>query len=220
MRSNTGSLSKRLSTIWQQFATGVKLSRLLTALFVLAALKIGIMFFLGMDFSDWDTKPTPVKAQAAREVQAATDATAAPEGKPKATKASAPAAEQAEPMSAQALRQKQDDLLRREQALNALEKELDAKLQRLTSLEHQIKGMLEQADVLKDNKVKHLIEVYSNMKAKQAADVLGTIEEEVAVKILAGMKGKQAGEILNFVEPQKAARLSVALTKMQTPFQN
>ena len=58
------------------------------------------------------------------------------------------------------------------------------------------------------------------MKAKQAADVLGTLDEDVAVKILAGMKGKQAGEILNFVEPQKAARLSVALTKMQTPFQN
>lgn len=211
-------------TIWQQFATGVKLSRLLTALFFLASLKIGLMFFLGMDFSDWDTKPTPVKAQAAREVQAAMDVQAAKDSEAaipaKAKAKGAPAADQAEPMSAQALRQKQDELLRREQALNALEKELDVKLHRLTSLEGQIKGMLEQADVLKDNKIKHLIEVYANMKAKQAADVLGAIEEEVAVKILAGMKGKQAGEILNFVEPQKAARLSVTLTKMQTPFQN
>ena len=65
----------------------------------------------------------------------------------------------------------------------------------------------------------HLIDVYSNMKAKQAASVLETLDERIAVKILAGMRGRQAGEILTYVNPQKAARLSESLTKMQMPLQ-
>lgn len=62
----------------------------------------------------------------------------------------------------------------------------------------------------------HLIDVYSNMKPKQAALVLQTLEEPIAVRILAGMSGRKAGEILSSVRPDRAAALSAALTRLQT----
>ncbi len=119
----------------------------------------------------------------------------------------------------QNLRRRQEEIQRREQTLESLERELDAKLNRLQELETRIQTMLEEADVLKDKKIKHLVDVYSNMKPKEAAKALEVLEEPVAVKILSGMRGRNAGEILSFVDSEKAARLTEALTRMQLPFQ-
>lgn len=119
----------------------------------------------------------------------------------------------------QTLRRRQEEVQRREQTLQALERELDAKLNRLQELEKRIQAMLEEADVLKDRKMKHLVDVYSNMKPKEAAKALEALEEPVAVKILSGMRGRNAGEVLSFVDAEKAARLTEALTRMQLPFQ-
>lgn len=117
-----------------------------------------------------------------------------------------------------ALKRREEELTRREQALKTLEGDLDIKLAKLAATEKSIKRMLEEANVMKDQKLKHLVDVYSGMKAKQAASVVETLDEELAVKILSGMRGQQAGEILTFVNPKKAAALSEALTKLQIPF--
>lgn len=116
------------------------------------------------------------------------------------------------------LKRREEELQRREQALKTLEGDLDLKLAKLAAMEKNIKTMLEEATAVKDKKIKHLVDVYANMKAKQAAQVIETLEEDLAVKILSGMRGQQAGEILTFVTPKKAATLSEALTKLQIPF--
>ncbi len=117
-----------------------------------------------------------------------------------------------------AIRRKQQELSRKEEELRALEATLADKLNREQKLQENIRKMLDEADVLKDKKIKHLIDVYANMKAKKAALVLETLEEDVAVKILSGMRGRKAGEILSFVTPKKAARLSERLTDLRVPF--
>lgn len=130
---------------------------------------------------------------------------------------------QAEPqmdsLTRDALQTKQEELNRREQDLKRLHQELDQKIERLQALEDRLQKMLKEAKDLKDKKMRHLVDVYSNMKAKQAAQVLETLDEKIAVKILAGMRGRQAGEILTNVQADKAARLSEALTKIQLPFE-
>ncbi len=117
-----------------------------------------------------------------------------------------------------ALKRREEELQRKEQSLKTLEGDLDIKLAKLASTEKSIRKMLEDANVMKDQKIKHLVEVYSSMKAKQAATVIETLDEDLAVKILSGMRGQQAGEVLTFVNPKKAATLSEALTKLQIPF--
>lgn len=122
-------------------------------------------------------------------------------------------------LSAKKMQERSDELDRREAQLNRLEKEIDVKLAKLQELESRLDRMLAEADVKKQKKLKHLVEVYANMKSKQAAQVLETLDRNIAVKILAGMRGRQAGEILTYVKPTKAAQLSEALTKMQVPFE-
>lgn len=112
---------------------------------------------------------------------------------------------------------KQEELNRREQELLALQQQMQTRLEELRTLETRIQSMLKQADNVQDDKLRHLIDVYSNMKAKQAAEVLATLDETIAVRILAGMRGKQAGEVLSYMEAAPAARLSELLSKTSLP---
>ena len=118
-----------------------------------------------------------------------------------------------------ALKAKEDELARKERSLRTLEQNLDKKLAELNSLEKRLKKMIAEADVLKDKKIKHLVGVYTAMKAKQAAQVIESLDTDLAVKILSGMRGRSAGAILGYVAPKKAAKLSEELTKLQTPLE-
>lgn len=122
-------------------------------------------------------------------------------------------------LSREAMQRRQSELSRKEQDLQTLERDLDERLMRLQELEMRIKAMLKEAEEVKSAKYRHLVDVLSNMKAKQAASVLETLDEKIAVKVLAGMRGRQAGEILTFVNAGKAARLSESLARVQMPFE-
>lgn len=131
---------------------------------------------------------------------------------------SAPARNE-DPLLREALQRKEADLDRREQELNNLQKDIENRLNDLKDMEVRLQVMLKEANVQKDQKMRHLVDVYTNMKPKQAGQVLETLDERTAVRILAGMRGRQAGEILTFVSPEKAAKLSEMLTRMQMPFE-
>ena len=115
------------------------------------------------------------------------------------------------------LARRQENLARKEQELRVLDGELGRKLEEMQMLENRIGQMMKDAENKQDAKFKHLVDVLSNMKAKQAASVLETLDSKIAVKVLAGMRGRQAGEILTFVKPEKAAQLTESLARMQMP---
>lgn len=197
---------------------------------MLAAVKLGILVFMGLDLllPDPPTQvaqvaqlarpsapilpapfagPTPVLAQ--QPPAPMPPATVPPSAAPPASPSGAP--------DSNALLKRQDELDQREQGLKSLESELNSRIAKLKEMETSIKGMLEEAKGVKDQKLKHLIDVYSNMNAKQAAKVLETLDNGIAVKILAGMRGRQAGEVLNNMEAKKAAGLTEMLTRIQLP---
>ncbi|KHK01239.1 MotE family protein [Desulfovibrio sp. TomC] len=193
---------------------------------MLAAIKLGILVFMGLDLLLPDPPvqvaqrsilpapfagPTPVLAQQ-KPGNPLPPATVPPSATPPANTSGAP--------DSNALLKRQDELDQREQALKSLEAELNSRVAKLKEMETSIKGMLEEAKGVKDQKLKHLIDVYSNMNAKQAAKVLETLDNGIAVKILAGMRGRQAGDVLNNMEAKKAAGLTEMLTKIQLPPQD
>lgn len=124
-----------------------------------------------------------------------------------------------DPKLRETLERRQSELDHRQEELNAMESRVNDKLEEMQALEGRIKMMLKDAQTLQDEKLRHLVDVYTNMKPKQAAQVLETLNEQTAVRILAAMRGRQAGEILTNVTPEKAGRLSEMLTKMQLPFE-
>ncbi len=111
----------------------------------------------------------------------------------------------------------QEDLARREQEVLMLKQQMDIRLNDLRDAEKKIQDMLQDAKAAEDAKYKSLINMYRNMKPKQAAQALASMEERVAVKILSGMSPKEAGEILSYADPKKTAKLSELITRMNMP---
>ncbi len=142
-----------------------------------------------------------------------------PSALPSVGDATTPKAEGDSNLSKDSLLRRQEELARREQELRTLEADISAKLEQMTLLENRLSSMIKEAEDLKDAKLRHLIDVMSNMKARSAAEMIQTMDQRIAVKVLAGMRGRQAGEILNFVPPEIAASLTAALTRMQLPFE-
>lgn len=118
-----------------------------------------------------------------------------------------------------ALARRQEDLARKEQELKVLEGELASRLEKMRILENRLASMIKDAEETNDAKFRHLVDVLSNMKSRQAAAVLETLDPKIAVRVLAGMRGRQAGEVLTFVRPEIAAQLAESLARMQLPMQ-
>jgi len=209
-------------------AIAPRASKVLRVFVMIAAVKLGILVFLGLDLMLpnppvrqtamplWSvTSPLPGPTQALAQQTPAPANTA--QAKPAPAAPPAPAA--TTPPTAQGLLKRQEELDQREQALKTLEADLNSRVAKLKEMETNLRAMLDEAKGVKDQKLKHLIDVYSNMNAKQAAKVLETLDNNIAVRILAGMRGRQAGEVLNNMEAKKAAGLTEMLTKLQLPAQ-
>lgn len=119
----------------------------------------------------------------------------------------------------QSLLRQQEDVNRKEEALQQMEKDLAARMEQMQVLESRLQVMMKDAGQTQDAKLNHLVDVLSNMKSRQAAQVLETLDPRIGVKVLANMRGRQAGEILTYVEPKKAANLAEALSRMQLPME-
>ena len=117
------------------------------------------------------------------------------------------------------LRQRKEELDQREKELSELEEELqrqkaelDKRITALEDLRTQIAQILKDRVEMDQDKVNKLVDLYSNMKPKQAADVIGTLNEELAVEVLAKMKKKNAAEVMNLLPAEKARVLSEKYT--------
>jgi Uncharacterized conserved protein len=223
--------SKKSSTKWQRFAINPKIVSVLAALAVVAALKLTVLGALGINlweqFKGDDMLPLS-KALAAQSGKA--EKQAAPPDVAPAADASAgegdmlaenavPQTRVNESQTAKDANRREAELAAKERALTAMEKSVDDKLAELKRVEASIKKLLDQADVLKDERIKRQVATYQAMKPKQAAEVLSNMDQELAVKILTGMKPKVAGEIMTYVKTDKAAKLTEAMTKVQAPMQ-
>lgn len=115
----------------------------------------------------------------------------------------------------QKLNERKKELDAREEELNRMESELqvqkvdlEKRLKELEEMRTKISSMLEDRVKVDDQKVDTLVQMYSNMKAPQAAKVFETMDEDLAVEILGRMKKKNAADIMNLLKPEKAQILS------------
>lgn len=216
---------------------------MLTALAVVAALKLTVLGALGVDllrqvgadgFSPLTNamaaqrgakgksaaaKGTPGAPAVADPTQAnsAADAAAATQTEADMLASNTvPSARVNESQAARSANSREAELASREAALKQMERNVDAKLAELKRVEASIKKLLDQADVLKDERIKRQVATYQAMKPKQAAQVLSSMDQDLAVKILTGMKPKVSGEIMTYMQTDKAAKLTEAMTRVQT----
>lgn len=117
------------------------------------------------------------------------------------------------------LSERKKQLDQREQELNTLEEELhkqrvevESRIQKLESVRGEISTVLKERVEMDQERIKTLVEFYSNMKPKQAADIFATLNEDLAVEVLTQMKKKNAAEIMNLLPADKARTLSEKFT--------
>ena len=220
-------MSRMHSTKRPPSATGGRLTRLAQAVALLAAVKlaaIGLLWFPPAPPENELLQPVVIRAASAGQAIAAeaapeaakADATEQPGANATAATTNSSESAKTEADQIQDLNARQLALDKKEAELKTLEMELDEKLQKLKAMEVRMQALIDSAGSIQAEKMQHLVDVYSNMKPKQAAQVLETLDEPIAVRILAGMSGRKAGEILSSVRPDQAARLSEALTRLQT----
>ena len=114
---------------------------------------------------------------------------------------------------------REEELNRLESELQTQKVELDKRLKDLEDMRTKISQMLEQRVKADDQKVDTLVQMYSNMKAPQAAKVFETMDEDLAIEILGRMKKKSAADIMNLLPAEKAQTLSEMFAgyKRRTP---
>lgn len=102
------------------------------------------------------------------------------------------------------LDQREEELKKLESEIAKQKEDLDSKLKKLEETRQKISTALEEKIKADDSKVETLVQMYSNMKAQQAAKVFETLDEELVIEILGRMKKKSAADILNLIKPEKA----------------
>lgn len=106
------------------------------------------------------------------------------------------------------LDQKEEELKSWELEIQNQKAELDAKIKEIQSIRKEISAQLEERVKTDQAKIETLVQVYSQMKASQAAKVFENLDEDLAVDILTKMKKKSAADILNLLKADRAQVLS------------
>lgn len=104
------------------------------------------------------------------------------------------------------LNDRKKELDQREKELNELERELheqrkviEARIQKLEDIRKQIGQVLREKVEVDEERVKKLVEFYSNMKPQNAAKIVATLNEDLAVEILGRMKKEKCCRYLKFI---------------------
>ena len=99
--------------------------------------------------------------------------------------------------------------------LLSIQDEINKKIEKLTELRDEIRAEVAKKQVIEDQKLKHLIKVYSTMKPQNAAELIEKLDIKLAVELMSKMKGDDVGKILSFVKIEKAAEISEGLVKRE-----
>jgi len=119
----------------------------------------------------------------------------------------------------QDLKDREAAVARKEQQLAPLQADVDTKISQLNELQVKLtamaKELAEKEQTAKDEKITHLVALYSSMDAAKAAKILDKLNNDIVVRILANMKGKSAGQILAAMSADKGAIISESLSRAE-----
>ena len=108
---------------------------------------------------------------------------------------------------------KEKELDRRAKELASLEQIVDQKMTTLETLRKEFEVQVKAEEARQNKRIKHLVALYSNMKPKAAAGVMEKMDLDLAVEIFRQMRGREAGKILAYISPEKASKISQMLSE-------
>ncbi|GGB37416.1 hypothetical protein GCM10011316_06930 [Roseibium aquae] len=109
------------------------------------------------------------------------------------------------------LEQQEGQLDLRERLLQATEERIQKRVDELKALEQRIEAAVEEKRVQEENEIAGLVQMYENMKPKDAARIFNSLDLDVLLKIVRQMKPRKMADILGRMSPEAAERLTVAI---------
>jgi len=99
----------------------------------------------------------------------------------------------------------------RESLIQGAEKRMDAKLAEIKEVESRIKVETGQKDDAEAARLKGLVSMYENMKARDAAKIFNGLDTNVLIEVSAQINPRQMADILAQMAPEAAEKLTVEL---------
>ena len=104
----------------------------------------------------------------------------------------------------------------RETLLKAAEKKFDARANELRELEANSGGVQQRKEEAEAQRLKNLVTMYENMKAKEAARIFDRLEMRILVEVAGQINPRRMSDILGQMSPEAAERLTVELANRAT----
>jgi len=112
------------------------------------------------------------------------------------------------------LKEKEEALKRDEVRLNALKKEVEARIETYSRLLAQMETVLKRVEQVKGDAIENVVKAYEVMTPEEAALRISALDNDTALRIMTRMKSKKAGAIIAVMEPRKAATLTQRLASI------
>ncbi len=99
----------------------------------------------------------------------------------------------------------------KEVALDATEKRISDKIDKIETMKQEVATMLAQYNAQEDVKIRSLVKIYESMKPKDAARIFDEIEMPILLLVIDKMSEKKAAPILAEMDSRKAKQITVEL---------
>jgi flagellar motility protein MotE (MotC chaperone) len=99
----------------------------------------------------------------------------------------------------------------RENLLKSAEKRLDGRVDEIKGMESQLGGAAQQKKQADAARLKGLVTMYENMKAKDAAKIFDRLEMRVLIDVVSLINPRRMSDIMAQMQPEMAERLTVEL---------
>lgn len=131
---------------------------------------------------------------------------------------------QAEVQVLQALGTRRQELDARGEAIEtqdglmlAAEQRLNERLAELRTLETHVNDLLGQLDTAQEQRLRSLVDVYTRMRAKDAAAVFDGLNDDVLVQVASRMREANLAEVMGRMDPARARALTQMLADRARP---
>ena len=99
----------------------------------------------------------------------------------------------------------------------AAEQRLNERLAELRTLETHVNDLLGQLDEAQEQRLRSLVDVYTRMRAKDAAAVFDGLDDDVLVQVASRMREANLAEVMGRIDPARARALTQMLADRARP---
>ena len=107
------------------------------------------------------------------------------------------------------------DIQAREDEIKVIEEELKKSIQKFSNRQKKVLGCLSDNEKKINQRVQHMVDVISGMKADSAAQVLSVQDSSISVQILSKLEPEKISKIFNVMDKEISARLQKEYMNMK-----